>query len=93
MCVGTLSASIGKMPFASGAPLSPAIISRHMGNRRLHRACGRLRESEYLRDGFPAFGSLHATPNHIRFADRVWLARMEGRIPPGLDLEQILRAD
>ena len=58
-------------------------------NRRLYRACGRLSESEYLRDRLPAFGSLHATLNHILVADRVWLARIEGRTPPGLDLEQI----
>ena len=62
-------------------------------NRRLYRACGRLSESEYLRDRLPAFGSLHATLNHILVADRVWLARIEGRTPPGLDLEQILYAD
>ena len=62
-------------------------------NRRLYRACGRLSESEYLGDRLPAFGSLHATLNHILVADRVWLARIEGRTPPGLDLEQILYAD
>ena len=45
-------------------------------NRRLYRACGRLSESEYLRDRLPAFGSLHATSNHILVADRVWLARI-----------------
>ena len=61
-------------------------------NRRLYRACGRLSESEYLRD-LPAFGSLHATLNHILVADRVWLARIEGRTPPDLDPEQILYAD
>jgi uncharacterized damage-inducible protein DinB len=62
-------------------------------NRRLYRACARLSESEYLRDRLPASGSLHATLNHILVADRVWLARIEGRTPPGLDPEQILYAD
>ncbi len=32
-------------------------------NRRLYRACGRLSESEYLRDRLPAFGSIHAPLN------------------------------
>jgi uncharacterized damage-inducible protein DinB len=70
-------------------------LARHNGwaNRRLYRACGRLSESEYLRDRLPAFGSLHATLNHILVADRVWLARIEGRTSPGLDLAQILYAD
>ena len=61
-------------------------------DRRLYRACGRS-ESEYLRDRLSAFGSLHATSNHIVFADWVRLARIEGRAPPGLDLERILYAD
>jgi uncharacterized damage-inducible protein DinB len=46
-------------------------------NRRLYRACGRLSESEYLRNRLPAFGSFHATSNHILVADRVWLAQIE----------------
>jgi len=53
----------------------------------------RAERERYLRDRLPAFGSLHATSNHIVFADWVRLARIEGRAPPGLDLERILYAD
>jgi uncharacterized damage-inducible protein DinB len=62
-------------------------------NRRLYRACGRLSESDYLRDRLSAFGSLHATLNHVLVADRIWLAWIEGRTPSSLDLDQILYAD
>jgi uncharacterized damage-inducible protein DinB len=62
-------------------------------NRRLYRACGRLSEDEYLRERRSSFGSLHATLNHILVADRIWLARIEGRTPPRLELDQILYAD
>jgi uncharacterized damage-inducible protein DinB len=62
-------------------------------NRRLYRACGRLSEGEYLLDRLSTFGSLHATLNHILVADRIWLARIEGRTPPSLNPDQILYAD
>jgi uncharacterized damage-inducible protein DinB len=62
-------------------------------NQRLYQACAALSETEYLRERPSAFGSLHATLNHILVADRIWIARIEGRTPPSLDLDQILYAD
>lgn len=72
-----------------------ATLARYNGwaNRQLYRACEALAEPEYLRDRGSRFGSLHATLNHILVADRIWIARIEGRSQPGLDLEQILYAD
>jgi uncharacterized damage-inducible protein DinB len=34
------------------------------------------------------FGSIHATLNHILWADSVWLARFEGRAPPAHAMQQ-----
>jgi uncharacterized damage-inducible protein DinB len=62
-------------------------------NHRLYRACEQLGEAEYLRERVSFFGSLHATLNHILVADRIWIARLEGRTPPALELDQILYAD
>jgi uncharacterized damage-inducible protein DinB len=72
-----------------------AILARYnaWANRRLYRACERLSEDEYLRERRSAFGSLHATLNHILVADRIWLARIEGRTSPPLEPDQILYAD
>ena len=62
-------------------------------NQLLYQACERLSEDEYLRDRRSAFGSLHATLNHLLVADRIWLARIAGRNPPLLAAKQILYAD
>jgi uncharacterized damage-inducible protein DinB len=62
-------------------------------NRRLYQACAGLSEQDYLRERPSTFGSLHAALNHILVADRIWIARIEGRTPPGLDHDQILYAD
>ena len=62
-------------------------------NQRLYAACERLSEDEYLRERRSAFGSLHATLNHLLVADRIWLARIAGRNPPLLAATQILYAD
>ncbi len=62
-------------------------------NRRLYEACGALSEQEYLRERPSAFGSLHAVLNHVLVADRIWMARIEGRTLPGLGDDQILYAD
>jgi uncharacterized damage-inducible protein DinB len=62
-------------------------------NRRVYRACGRLSETEYLRERRSTFGSLHATLNHVLIADRIWLAWIEARTPPNLALDQILYGD
>ncbi len=62
-------------------------------NRQLYQACAALSEEEYLRARPSAFGSLHAALNHVLVADRIWIARIEGRAPPNLRLDQILYAD
>jgi uncharacterized damage-inducible protein DinB len=62
-------------------------------NRRLYQACETLSETEYMRERGSFFGSLHATLNHILVADRIWVARIEGRTPPNLKLDQILYGD
>lgn len=62
-------------------------------NRRLYQACAALSEEEYLRERPSSFGSLHATLNHLLVADRIWIARIEGRALANLRLDQILYAD
>jgi uncharacterized damage-inducible protein DinB len=62
-------------------------------NRRLYQACEALPEAEYLRERSSTLGSLHATLNHILVADRIWIARIEGRTPPAFEFDQILYAD
>lgn len=61
-------------------------------NRRLYQACEGLTATEYMRDRAP-FGPLHAVLNRILAADRIWVARIEGREPPALKLDQILYGD
>ncbi len=62
-------------------------------NRRLFEACERLGATEYMQERACFFGSLHGTLNHILVADRVWMARIEGQIPPNLKFDQILYGD
>ncbi|HEU0156460.1 MAG TPA: DinB family protein [Stellaceae bacterium] len=62
-------------------------------NRRIYQACETLGEADYLRPRVGAFGSLHALLNHILAADRIWIARIEGRSTPGLRFDQVLYAD
>jgi uncharacterized damage-inducible protein DinB len=62
-------------------------------NARLFGACEALSPPEYLRERGSSYGSLHATLNHILLADRVWIARIEGRIPPAFADNQILYGD
>jgi uncharacterized damage-inducible protein DinB len=62
-------------------------------NARLYSACEALSPAEYLRERGSTHGSLHATLNHILLADRVWIARIDGRTPPSLGDNQILYPD
>src|SRR5271166_4378870 len=96
------SASIGLSEFCIGFPGRPAVhgdyfvtLARYnaWANRRLYRACEALSVVEYLRERPSSFGSLHATLNHILVTDRIWIARIEGRAPPNLKLDQILYGD
>ena len=62
-------------------------------NRRIFGAVGQLDTAawEAPRSGF--FGSLQKTLNHILVADRIWLARFEGRDHGMRSLDQILHPD
>ena len=48
---------------------------------RLLDAAGRLTDEELRRDLKVSHGSILGTLQHIYYADRVWLARLEGRTP------------
>ena len=48
---------------------------------RLLDAAGRLTDEELRRDLKVSHGSVLGTLQHIYYADRVWLARLEGRTP------------
>ena len=72
-----------------------AVLAQHgaWANRRLYQACETLSAAEYLRERGAGSGSLHAVLNRGLAADRVWIARIEGRAPPALDEGQILYGD
>jgi uncharacterized damage-inducible protein DinB len=55
-------------------------------NRRLYAACKQLPEDEYHRLRQAFFGSIHGTLNHLLIADRLWLARIEGKPTPRVRL-------
>lgn len=61
----------------------------HWANTRLYEACARLDDADYRRDLGAFFGSIHGTLNHLLLADRLWLGRLQGRIPEftGFDAE------
>lgn len=46
-------------------------------NRRLYAAAGRLDEAARRQDRRAFFGSIHATLNHLLWADRMWMARFD----------------
>src|SRR5271155_189707 len=97
MCTDALSASIGKLPLHRERHSAQRLFrdlrrSNECANRCLYRTCGRLSEREYLRDRLSAFGSLHVAADHPS-VDRLLLARIEGRLPLCVDLEQILYTD
>lgn len=52
-------------------------------NERLYAAAARLDDEDRKRDRGLFFGSLHRTLNHLLWADRAWIARIEGT---GFDL-------
>jgi uncharacterized damage-inducible protein DinB len=47
-------------------------------NQRLYAACAALDDTEYRKERFGSFGSIHRTLNHILLGDRVWMERFEG---------------
>ncbi|MFL6692808.1 MAG: DinB family protein [Ramlibacter sp.] len=59
-------------------------------NERLYDACERLPDAERRRDRGAFFGSVHATLNHLLWADKLWLQRFAAQgaafpaLQPGL---------
>lgn len=51
-------------------------------NERLYAACADIPDVDRKRDLGAFFGSLHATLNHLLWADGVWLSRFTGRPRP-----------
>jgi uncharacterized damage-inducible protein DinB len=62
-------------------------------NRRLYEACAGLSAADYTAKRPAFFGSIHGTLNHILVADRIWLARFEGRTPEIKSLDAILHGE
>lgn len=51
-------------------------------NENLYGAAERLDDAERKRDRGAFFGSVHATLNHLLWADRMWLSRLAGTPKP-----------
>ncbi len=62
-------------------------------NTRLYDACAGLDDADYRRDLGAFFGSIHGTLNHLLLADRLWLGRLQGRIPEFAGFDAELFAD
>jgi uncharacterized damage-inducible protein DinB len=63
-------------------------------NAKVYDAAARLSDEERKRDRGAFFGSIHHTMIHILVADRIWLARLAGRLPePGVGIEGIKNLD
>ncbi len=60
-------------------------------NRRWLAAAARLTDAERRADRGAFFGSIHATFNHLLWADRVWLWRFTGSPPPDCPREESTR--
>lgn len=55
-------------------------------NRRIYAAAAQIPDAARKRDAGAFFGSLHATLNHLLWADRMWMSRFAGweRPPVGI---------
>jgi uncharacterized damage-inducible protein DinB len=62
-------------------------------NRRLYVVAETLEAAEYFKPRPAFFGSIHNTLNHILVADRIWLARIEGKEHGITALNQVIYAD
>ncbi len=56
-------------------------------NRRLYEAAGRLPDDIRREDGGAFFKSIHATLNHLLWADQMWMSRFDGWEKPGVTLK------
>jgi uncharacterized damage-inducible protein DinB len=50
-----------------------------IANETLFEKCAQLDEPEYRKPRQGSFGSIHRLLNHVLLADRIWMARFEGR--------------
>lgn len=55
-------------------------------NRRLYAAAARLDDTARRQDRGAFFGSIHATLNHLLWADRIWMARFDGWPKPAVGI-------
>lgn len=77
-------------------PLRRMAAYNAWANGRLYEACARLPDEAYFAARPAFFGSIHRTLNHVLVADRIWLARLGGEVPPQTPLDAELyegRAD
>lgn len=51
-------------------------------NDKVYACAARLGDDECKRDRGAFFKSIHATLNHLLVADRIWLGRLHGVVPP-----------
>src|SRR5262245_41939313 len=51
-------------------------------NDNLYGVADTLSDAERRRDRGAFFGSIHATLNHLLWADRIWMSRLAGTPPP-----------
>lgn len=64
-----------------------------LANERLYDACAGLDDVALKADRKGFFRSIHGTLNHILLGDRIWLARIAGRVMPSTGLDTILYPD
>jgi uncharacterized damage-inducible protein DinB len=54
----------------------------HWMNEKVYASAALLSDEEYKRDRGAFFKSIHGTLNHLLVADRIWLGRLHGVVPP-----------
>lgn len=59
-------------------------------NRRLYAAAGRLTEEERRAERGAFFGSIHATLNHLLWADLMWMSRLDAWDKPAAALREAM---
>jgi uncharacterized damage-inducible protein DinB len=52
-------------------------------NDNVYRVADSLSDGERRRERGAFFGSIHATLNHLLWADRIWMSRLAGTMAPG----------
>jgi uncharacterized damage-inducible protein DinB len=57
-------------------------------NRRVYAAAGRIDEAERRRERGAFFGSIHATLNHLLWADQMWMSRFAGWPKPAVGMRE-----